>query len=230
MSSKVNKKIEELNASLEGSPLQTKDGFTCPVCSKPYKTEQGAKTHMGKGECINFHSIYQGTTLEFNGFKIYKEIMAALSPKTVVSFTSFSKSTSYNGIMRLLTLLNLNGMVQYTDDYLAFILATKPSIKTPNSLLKTANSRSLLDDFKVALHASGVIKSDEFLAREIENLEHDAQYFIRSMEKCKFSCIEVVRNDRLGAIMERLQVEYPDYYNRAIELIDRVSQELNQYA
>lgn len=219
MSKAINKKIEELYQRYETGPVHEKGGFSCPVCKKQYKSLNGIESHMSKQDCIDLKAVYTGTQQEFLGFGIFKVLASTFNPSTHVTFTAFSGGNQYNSIMRLLTILNVNGIYQHWEDYLGYVMACYPKVSHTNALLKNANRQSTINDFKVVMHASDMIDDKAFLAREMDNLKSDANYFIRSLEKCKFGVMRLIDNEEVSEIMAKLENEYPEYYLRARDLV-----------
>lgn len=215
------KTMNDIDA-LYDKPLQeSSEGFLCPVCSKVYKTIAGAQKHLERRDCANLKALYSGTVSEMTGYKVYKDLVSELNPKSKVTFASFVKSNAYNSTMRYVTFVNYHGMSQYEIEYANWILFTK-KFKTVNQVLSVAIKTPTLNEFKVFLHQSDMIDSAKYFNQHKERLKEDPNFLVRSIEKCKMSVMYLAENEEASSMVHSLDT---DYYARVIDVVEMVLNE-----
>lgn len=225
---KAENNIDALYEKLEGEPIHVverheggKNVYQCPVCKKKAKTVKGAKTHMQKAQCIDMKAIYTGTTIEYHGFGLYKTIVAAFTPNSRLSFSTFSNGKLYSPTMRVMTIVRYYGLYQHLTDYIGFIMS-KHNPKHANQVMSYASKAANIEEFKVVMHGLDLINGAQYIEREYVNMKQDPLHFLRSLERCKFGLMEVTRSEELSALVEKLD-EYPEYQERFYDLVEKVT-------
>jgi len=212
------KTMNDIDALYEKPIQTTADGFVCPVCSKVYKTITGAEKHLKRQDCANLRALYSGTMSELTGYKIYKDIVSELNPRSQVTFSSFNKSKAYNSTMRYVSFVNYHGMSEYEIEYANWVLITK-KLKTVNQVFSLCLKTHILNEFKVFLHRSDMIESEKYFNQHKDRMKEDQNFFVRSVEKCKMSIIYLAGNSEASSMIQSLEA---DYYARIADVVEMV--------
>lgn len=188
--------LPDIDAMFNVPPVELDDGeFQCPVCDKKYKTKNGAVSHMNKQDCIEFKHLYNNTSYEIFGAKIFKYILAELKPTAKPTISTFKKSPSYNPVMRFVTFLYHYKMSHMFDNYISWLILRK-NAKYMNQILKYGCDVGNLHSFKLDMNALDAVDCTKFIELNFDRLKDDPNYLTYCVEHCHIGVLPLlVLND-----------------------------------
>lgn len=210
--------IADVDELYEKDIVKVGNEFHCPVCKKPYKSLKAAETHLAKKSCADYRALYEGTEGELFGAKIYKYIMAEVSPKTKPTITMFKKSKSYNMVMRFVTFLNYHRMGNLYDNYISWLFLRK-NAKHMNQVLKYGTEGATLREFKLEFQALDLIDSKNYISIHKDRLIEDPEFLVRSVELCRLGVLALLRYEFFSEVIDKMPIGYQD---RLYEFSDEV--------
>lgn len=198
--------------------------FQCPVCSKSYVKEHAALKHLEERNCLDMSVLFSGTTTELMAYETFVSLTNEVNPGARVSITIFRNSPTYNNIMKFMVFLMLNKTMHLKDLYLAWIIETK-STKFTNQTLKYAMEMKNLEAFRLDVHRFDLLSYDDMTVvfnQEKENIKESPQLLVRLVETCKLT-IGFIKNHDDPAIQEAVDNLPVDYMNRLLSIINAIA-------
>lgn len=156
--------------------------FKCNVCGKEYARQSTYTKHIQAQDCFNFSDLFKGTSIEDDGFFMFRELMSVFNPKCRVSMMYFRKAKIYNSVLRLI-LRCIQMEVTNPGDYVSWAYK-KNKPKQAQQLLSYLNYDTSVYSFRRHLIANpNLIDSKSFFSRYGDDLKKDHLFLLRSLQK-----------------------------------------------
>lgn len=213
--------INDIDALYSVELKEMKNGTTvCPVCGKSFLKFWAAERHYEQKNCHKLRDVVKGTLTEMRAYQLYRDVIAETNPKARITMKTFIKSKFYNQFVRFsmfCTLHEIGDVLTYLD----WLNQIKKLTSLP-MLLKVGIEEQTMREFRLFMHATGIMDSKKFFERFKDDLESDDDFFTRSIEKAKISIIWLAMNyDGFEERMKRLPI---DYSNRLMELVNQIEE------
>lgn len=214
------KTMNDVNAVYDQGLKTLKNGLmVCPVCEKTYQNELAARRHVDKRDCYKMQDIIGGTVHETKAYGLYKELIAAMSPKAQISISTFRKSPMYGPVSRFTMFCSLHEVYD-SNSYLAY-LNEVVKIEQVNTLLKAGLDEQHLREFRVYAHKYDLIPSDKYYDNYRDDLLTDDEFLVRSIEKARVGLTFLAMRDDFP-FEERFSKLPIDYQNRISAIADEI--------
>jgi hypothetical protein len=191
------KTFNDVSGLYESGLIEEDGAYRCPVCNKTYKRLTSAQKHIEKQDCFSVRDVFENTVHEAKAFVLYKNIVSVKNPRANLSLRVFRKSNLYKNCVKFIVFCNLHE-VKVPDIYFMWLRDYR-NIRNDNTILTAGREEANLRDFRVFQQKYNYIDSEHFFGTHKENLEEDATFFIRSIEKAHIG-------------LQWLMEKQPDYF------------------